>query len=67
MTKEELLEALAILIGSNATVDGVKGVGSLGNLDVVANMIYELYMVHPDYKPVDGKIVHRQTGKEFKL
>lgn len=53
MTKEEILEAMAILIANNK------------DASVAANMIYDLYAVHPEYSVVAGKILNRESGLEF--
>jgi hypothetical protein len=53
MTQEEILEAMAILIRNNK------------DASVAAQMIYDLYAIHPEYAVVAGKIINRKTGLEF--
>ena len=53
MTKEDILKGFQIIIANNE------------DHSVAANLIWELWMNHPSYAIVAGKIVHKETGVEL--
>ncbi len=54
MTKEDLLKGFQIIINQNNK-----------DLERAANLIWDLWMNHPSYAIVAGKIVHKETGAEL--
>ena len=53
MTKEDLLKALKILVENNK------------DSEATAYLIWDLWMNHPSYTIVAGKVVHKETGVEL--
>ena len=53
MTKEDILKAFQIIIANNV------------DRSIAANLIWDLWMNHPSYAIVAGKIVHKETGIEL--
>ena len=56
MTKEDLLKAIQIIINDNQKQP-----------DIAADLIWELWMNHPSYTIVAGKIVNKDTGAPLAL
>lgn len=54
MTKEDLLKGIQIVIKQNNK-----------DLEKAADLIWELWMNHPSYTIVAGKVVHKETGVEL--
>ena len=53
MTKEDLLKGFQIIISNSESHE------------VAANLIWDLWMNHPSYAIVAGKVVHKETGAEL--
>lgn len=54
MNKEDLLTSFEIIIKGNPK-----------DVSTAADLIWELWMNHPTYAIVAGKILNKETGEEF--
>lgn len=54
MTKEELIEAMGIIIKGN-------------DANLASELIWKLWMDHPNYHISDGKVLHKPTGGPISL
>lgn len=52
MTKEQLIKAMYILIVDN-------------HPELASKLIWDLWADHANYKIMDGKVIHKETGKEL--
>lgn len=53
MNKEDLLKSFQIIIKGNT------------DPETAANLIWDLWMNHPSYAIVAGKVLHKETGVEL--
>lgn len=53
MNKQDLLKSFQIIIDNNK------------DREVAANLIWDLWMNHPSYAIVAGKVVNKETGVEL--
>jgi hypothetical protein len=54
MTKEELIEAMGIIINGH-------------DVNLASELIWKLWMDHANYQISDGKVLHKPTGNPISL